>query len=360
MRADWMRGEKDFLADLHKSMNKKGLDWRDDAIIVPISDDMSLLYSIDNVSKIKDFSDREKTMICYGKWAASVICNDIIACGVLPKGLALDIGIEELSENDFNNFIKGVLYICDKYGTIYEGGNINTFNSVSGIAWGISSPEKIIKRTGAKDKSIILATTDIGVGWAVNLITKWSKAQNISLDNYMELREHLELISTYKENPCINVDLFKEVWDLNIIQCGMDLTDGILEFGHEIYERTNLGVIFNFQNPIHPIIRIVAKVLDYPSNAFYFDPGYDTPFAHGWCIDEKNLSKALDVFDKHKAPYTILGYTTTKVEGIHLNLNSTLIQLPRYWDDKVFNRGSIDNWEKIILPIFEVPKINMS
>lgn len=353
MRVGWQQGEKEFLEYLHKQMNNKGFGWRDDSIVTPVSEDLSLLYSIDNVSKIKDFTTSEETMICYGKWAASVICNDIIACGTLPKGLALDVGIENMDEEGFTNFIKGVLDVCKKYSTRYEGGNINTSGTVSGVAWGISEPNKIIRRSGARDSAILFATTDIGIGWTIKLLENRANEHGISMSHFKEIEPYLSLIETYKSDPCVNIDLFKAIWDLNVIQCGMDLTDGIIEFAYEIFDRTNLGVVFNFPGEEHPLLFAATHILNYPTHALHFEPGYDTPYAHGWCIAECDLQMVVDVFVKFNAPYTILGYTCGDVAGVNYKSDDGLRNLPRYWDDKIINRGSIKNWKKIILPVFD-------
>jgi thiamine monophosphate kinase len=353
MRFNWRHGEKEFLKALHDSMNANNLDWRDDAIITPIADNLSLLYSIDNVSQIKNLASRAESMISYGKWATSVICNDILACGVLPQGLALDIGIGDFSEDDFNNFIKGVLSVCYRYGTIYEGGNINTSDSVSGVAWGTSPPEKIIKRSGAKDNAVIFVTTDVGIGWTIKLMLDYMKNSNKPITYFSEFNDYIEMVNNYKNDPCVNVELFEDVWAANVIQCGMDLTDGVIEFGYEIFERTNLGVVFSFDKEINPFICTVAKILELPSKAFRFEPGYDTPFAHGWCIDKNDVSKVVRIFEKYQQSYTILGYTSSKLKGVNYNTGQGLVALPRYWDDKICNRGSIENWKTTILPIFE-------
>ena len=352
MRSSWQYGEKEFLVNLHKQMDSQGLDWRDDAIVTPISENLSLLYSIDNVSIIKELATPEETMIAYGKWAASVICNDIIACGTLPKGLALDVGIGNMDEDGFNCFVKGVLDVCRKYATNYEGGNINTSDTVSGIAWGTSEPERIIRRRGAREGAVLFATTDIGIGWTKRLLRKYASEQGMSLSCLEGITPHLELLDNYQNDPCVNIELFKEIWDLDIIQCGMDLTDGIIELGYEIFDRTNLGVVFDFRGKVHPLLQAASDVLNYTSDAFHFEPGYDTPYAHGWCIDERDLHKAICTFEKYNAPYTILGYTSSDVDGVTYNAGNSLRSLPRYWDDKIINRGSIDNWEKIILPVF--------
>jgi thiamine monophosphate kinase len=343
MTGKWENGEKEFLKKLFSSMGKNDFEWRDDAIITSISHDKSLLYSIDNVTQIYAYNDSAKNMICYGRWAASVISNDIIACGKLPSGLALDIGIDNMSENDFQYFIQGVLDVCREYKINYEGGNINNSSTVSGVAWGLADSSKIIRRSGAKDNSTLITTCDIGVGWAIYLLGKSKQCMSTYQD----------IIGSYKENPIIDVSLFQEIWDSEIVSCGMDLTDGVIEFGYEIYDRTGLGVLFDIEPCMQGFLADAADKLKLPIEALRFEAGYDTPYAHGWCIQDNNLIKAVDVFNKHKVKYTILGKVSSDFDGVFSLHKNKLKRLPRYWDDKMRIPGNIDSWKKIILPIFQ-------
>ncbi|MDR0313692.1 MAG: hypothetical protein LBI14_08840 [Treponema sp.] len=342
MNESWENGEKEFLKKLFKFMNVQGDEWRDDSIIVPISESISLAYSIDNVSQIYNMPNREKSFICYGRWAASVISNDIIACGIAPKGLALDVGMDGFTEEDFFCFVQGVLDVCNKYGMKYEGGNLNTGKNVSGISWGLSDASKIISRSGARDNSILLATCNVGTGWAIKLLGE--DIRNITC--------YSKELETYKETPMVNLDLFKEIWDLDVVLCGMDLTDGIIEFGYEIFERTGLGVVFDFSNNYSKFLEETSEVLTVPIDALRFEPGYDTPFAHGWCISEDNLGKVIEVFKKYKIDFTILGRVDSHYNGVFYSSKNNLKQLPKYWDDKVRSYGGIKSWRSTILPLF--------
>lgn len=336
-------GEKEFLQGLHKKLGNTGYNWRDDCIERQITSGLSLIYSIDSMGRwlSHNRADNART---YGKWVAAVISNDVIACGVSPKGLSLDIGINIFrDEEEIFEFVDGVLDVCSQYNMQYEGGNMSKSDYVCGISWGVSAPNAIIHRDGAENNSIIIATAPIGLGWAAELIQRVESLKQVDIP--MEL---LKIIDSYKENPMVNLEAFQEIWSHNLIECGMDLSDGIIEFGYEIFERTGLGVVFSPQLP-HKVVKFVASLLNIEPEDIMFEPGYDTPFSHGWCIKRENINELLMILEKHKVAYTILGDVNDKVSGVYRKCGDNLIRLPRYWDDKMKHESNYNLWLRNIL-----------
>lgn len=342
----WQNGEKELLIALHQKMGDIGFDWRDDCIICDLTSDLSLVYSIDSSRRWLSHNDKDDASV-FGRWIASTITSDVISCGVPPRGLALDIGLRAFQgETELSLFLDGVLDVCREYGLKYEGGNLNRTNLVSGVSWGTSKPSRIIKRSGAQKDSVLLATAPIGVGWAYELLRRQEEYIPGSLKAPPE--EFLKFVKSYKEKSTVNLDAFKKVWDLEVIDCGMDLTDGILEFAYEIYERTGLGIIVA---PVqhHPFVEYMAARLRISPIDIILEPGYDTPLSHGWCIKKQNLEKVTSILEQYNVPYTIWGEVTDCVTGVFREGESSLLPLPRYWDDKCRKESSFDIWEKSIL-----------
>jgi len=339
----WKTGEKEFLQSLHKRLGSPGLGWRDDCIIKAITPELSLVYSLDSLNRSPG-NNRASDSRSFGRWSASVIANDVIACGVAPEGLALDIGLSAFhSEEDLSGFIDGVLDVCSCYHMKYEGGNLNRGSFIGGVCWGLSKPDAIIRREGAQDGSILLATAPVGLGWAIELLPKLKGAKRHTLD-----KELIDTIEHFKADPVINLPAFQEIWSLEVIDCGMDLTDGIIEFGYEIFDRTGLGVVFSPDNP-HKLVNYVSALLQVSPDDMMFEPGYDTPYAHGWCIQKSNAGLVCSILNRHGISYTILGEVTKDVPGVYRKKENTLKCLPRYWDDKVKKESSYELWRKNIL-----------
>lgn len=340
---NWKTGEKELLRALHERLGSSGLDWRDDCIVRPLTSDISIVYSLDSLHR-KPSNNRSNDSKAFGKWIAAIIANDVIACGVAPKGLALDIGLSAFQdEHDLYKFIDGVLDVCNDYSMTYEGGNLNRGDFIGGVSWGISKPDAIITRKGAQDGSILLATARIGFGWAIELLQHIEGGHHHITDKHMAYE-----IAHFKDNPVINLNAFQEIWKLDVIECGMDLTDGIIEFGYEIFDRTGLGVILAPSNP-HKVVKYVSSLLQIDPEDIMFDPGYDTPYAHGWCIKKSNIEIVCSILAKYHIPYTILGEVTHKVSGVYRQKGASLMQLPRYWDDKTKSAPNYERWKRHIL-----------
>lgn len=345
MENRWEIGEKEFLLSLHRRLGNIGLGWRDDCIERRIDGDLSLVYSIDSMNR-KLSHNKSDDVKAFGRWAAAVISNDVVACGVRPRGLALDIGVNLFnSEDEIYGFVEGVLEVCTQYNMDYEGGNLSSSSYISGVSWGISEPDAIIHRDGARDNSILIATAPIGVGWAIELLRTVGDLKQAHIP-----AELVKTVDFYKENPVINMSAFQEIWNLKLIECGMDLSDGIIEFGYEIYDRTGLGVVFHPQDP-HKIVEFVASLLHVDPEDIMYEPGYDTPLAHGWCIKKENINTVLAILKKYKVPYTIMGDVCDTVSGVYRKRGDALMPLPRYWDDKMKDESRYDSWLKNILGI---------
>lgn len=268
-------GEKEFLAALGAVLHPgAGLEWRDDCVIAPLMGDLSLAYSIDRPEQIFSSGDPPHDLRCFGRWSASLVANDVIACGVQPRGISFDVGVDEMGPGEIEIWARGVVDVCQRYGMRYEGGNLGIGPGVTGVVWGIETQDRLLRRRGAKHGALLIATGWVGLGWAIRLWRNAGKSE-----------QRLGEYRSYQQEPWVNLQAFKEVWDLGAILSSMDITDGIIEFGYEVYEQDSLGVVFEPRHEDRFPLNFVFEELGLPSDAVFYEPGYDTPFTHGWCVD---------------------------------------------------------------------------
>ncbi len=336
--------EKEFLRRLGERLHGGSLEWRDDGIMAPVGTDECLVYSLDRPTQIYNTGHRATDLRLFGRWSASVVANDVIACGVRPRGIAFDVGIEELNQHDLMLWADGVLDVCERYSMKYEGGNLATGFGVTGMAWGTVVADRTLRRNGARDGDIIVVTCELGLGWVLRL---WEQLIAPEFEN------EIEPFRSYKNEPWVNLRAFEEIWKLRAINAAMDLTDGVIEFGYEIWEQSHLGVI------LEPIARhqtpftCVADKLQIPSEAFFFEPGYDTPFGHGWAVPHKALPAVRAILESFAVPYVIAGSVSSKSAGVLARINDRLVAVPRYWDDVFRPRGEIERWRTEIVSLFQ-------
>src|SRR4051794_9448584 len=109
------KGEKELLTGFYRDvLGQQGLDWRNDAAAIPLRDDLVFVYSVDRPAFIRGRQGSD-SLRYHGRWASGVIANDIVACGVRPKGISFDVGMGDLSDDDFYAFGRGVLDVCGAY-----------------------------------------------------------------------------------------------------------------------------------------------------------------------------------------------------------------------------------------------------
>lgn len=337
-----MTGEKEFIRRLQREvLGRSDLAWRDDCIFASIAPGVSLLYSIDRPEMI--FGPQRDAMRRNGRWSAAVVANDVIACGQRPRGIAFDVGASTADTEGLLEWSRGVVDVCEAYGMTYEGGNVGTGHSISGVCWATASDDTIIRRRGAQEGDVILVTAAIGTGWSTRV---WEAHRPGEVDR-------VSAFSSYKEWPIVRLDTFEQIWKLGCINAGMDLTDGLIEFAFELLEQSHVGVELQLPARLPNGLQFVADELDLPAEAFFLEAGYDTPFAHGWAVDGGALNDVESILKTAGVSYTVVGQVVDASRGATLRkATGERVTLPRYWDDAMRHRGSVETWEHTILPLF--------
>jgi thiamine monophosphate kinase len=334
--------EKDFLKRLHLLLGSGGAaNWRDDCIVRPVGD-TNLVYSIDRPEMIRHTDDRTADLRYFGRWSAALTASDVIAEGARPIGVAFDVGRDVFATADeFLLWAEGVQDVCRVYGMKYEGGNLGTGSAVVGVAYGFT--QHPIRRRGSVEGDFLLVTYPLGSGWAKRLLSSQGKIH--------ERKVFSELV-THQDEPWINIDVFEQIWNERLVNAGMDLTDGVIEFGFEIWEQDGLGVLFSEPDSISPCIREAAEILEVPAFSLLLEPGYDAPLNHAWTVSPKNLNRVLELLGKNGIRSTVIGRTTGE-RGVEIQIGDRRVAAPRYWDDVFEHRGSVERWRSEILTRFQ-------
>jgi thiamine monophosphate kinase len=340
-------GEKEILARLWKQMGAGDpRAWRDDCIITPIGGGRSLVYSLDRPEMIYSTGNRNTDLVLFGRWCAGLTANDVIACGVEPRGISFDVGVETVIGEELLMWARGVADVCEQYGMGYEGGNLGSGGAVTGMCFGISEDGGVIRRAGAQVGDYVVVTAALGTGWAQRVWRECVPAEPFPLPD----------IDEYKHRPWVNLGVFRKVWATGAINCGMDLTDGLVEFGWEIFEQSGCDVEFS-PPPAYPdAVSLTARRLGLPEWSFLFEPGYDTPFAHGWCVAEGELDNVVRLLRQGGVDHLVVGRVKEPDSGPYVRQpDGSIVKLPRYWDDVNVHRGSVVAWQEDILPLFTDP-----
>ncbi len=336
--------EKDFLKQLHSQRlgNGNSLSWRDDSIVASPGDGY-LVYSLDRPERVRHTSDVLADLRHFGRWSAGLVANDVIAEGARPQGISFDVGNSTFEDEDqFAAWAEGVLDVCKAYDMVYEGGNIGVGPDVVGMAYGFT--DRPIRRSGSAVGDLLIATWSLGVGWAKRMLT--GQQADVWFQDF-------PIVVSHQDEPWINLNCFADIWATGAITSGMDLTDGAVEFAHEIWEQTQLGVVLSLQSEPSEAVRSAAETLNVPAWSLMLEPGYDTPYAHGWTVRRDSIDLVSAELARHGVPYTVFGEVVDGGKGVQIDVGGSQANAPRYWDDVFDHRGSVDRWRSTILNLFE-------
>jgi thiamine monophosphate kinase len=339
------RSEKDFLRDLHKRLRgDTELNWRDDCVVRPTRAGL-LAYSMDRPERIRWTDDPVADARHFGRWSAGLVAGDVIASGAVPQGISFDVGHETFGEEEyFLAWVDGVLDVCGAYGMEYEGGNIGLGVDVCGMAYGFT--QRPISRRGAAPGDQILVTWALGTGWAKRLMSK--ALEGSGGDHAAAEFFDFGLVREHQDRPWVNLDAFVEVWETGGVTSGMDLTDGLVEFAHEIADQTGHGVWLECPGEVSPWILLAADHLGVSAWSLMLEPGYDTPHAHGWTVRSTAVDAVIDILVRHGVPHVLVG-SVVDTQGVNIGVDGRPVLAPRYWDDVFDGRGSEEKWREQIV-----------
>ncbi|MGZ7048701.1 MAG: thiamine-phosphate kinase, partial [Methanobacterium sp.] len=192
-------GEKGLINRILKKSSSKiaSSTFLDDLGIKSLSDDAALInfgdkylvVTSDILFKSGHFPD-EMTYEQMGKKSVTVNVSDLAAMGAKPVGFVIALGLpKEMSLDDFDSLIDGILKGCSKYGMMLIGGDTNesTELTVSGTCLGIVGKDEVLMKDGANPGDIIAVTGPLGLAAAgFELLFNETKLKDLNED-YKEL-----------------------------------------------------------------------------------------------------------------------------------------------------------------------------
>ncbi len=157
---------------------------RDDAAIVPISSNQSLVFSTDFSTPLVD------SPIDFGRISAANALSDVYAMGATPiMALAiLGVPISRLSVSEIAEIMKGGSAVCAAAGVAISGGHtIDLIEPIYGLAVaGIVDTANIRRLSDGKHGDVLILTKPLGSG----ILAAAQKMGNLSAAEYEVLLNH--------------------------------------------------------------------------------------------------------------------------------------------------------------------------
>jgi thiamine-monophosphate kinase len=301
-----------------------------------------IVYSVDHASLIDRPMPTGFGWRYHGRWLAACTCNDVLAMGARPRGLALDLAVPpDLPVARVRELYMGITDVLTEYGTALEGGNtdINNRTETVGMCWGTVSRGGLIRRRGARLGDVVAVTTELGIGWASFLLRKLGRFAKLgpesqaALEDYnlLPLAPHHAIAETGERLP-------------GAVTSGMDLSDGLAEFLY-LVARSGLGVRLDTAAlPASPLLRECADLLGVPPAMLAVEYGFDMPRAHGYTIAPDQWDAVKAVFESHRWPLFRIGEVVSGDRVYWDGPSGRREDLPAFWDDKCHRLGAVERW----------------
>ncbi len=191
-----------------------------------------------------------------GYKAVAINVSDIAAMNAIPEQILISIALSNrFSVEAVNAFYEGVRMACEDYKVDLVGGDTSTsagglFISVTAI--GKVAKNKVVKRSGAKDKDIICATGDLGGAYIGLQVLEREKQVFMADPNMQPQLDKYEYMVGRQLKPTARMDIIHELDELGIIPTSMiDISDGLASELLHLQKHSGLGIkIYEDKLPI--------------------------------------------------------------------------------------------------------------
>ena len=243
--------------------------------------------------------------------------SDIYAMNATPTQIVLGIAFSNrFSVEALNEFYEGVYAACEVYGVDLIGGDTTTSQKgfiISCTAIGEVSPDKFVKRSGAKKGELLCVTGDLGAAFLG--LTLLEREKKIFLES-PGVQPDLEG-EKYVVGRLLKPEARKDVIDFfaenNIMPSAMiDVSDGLSSEILHLCKQSNVGcVLYEEKIPIGDETKNAAYKFNLDPTACALSGGEDYELLFTVNQDDYDLiSKNNDI--------SIIGYLTDAEAGSHI------------------------------------------
>jgi thiamine-monophosphate kinase len=265
----------------------------------------------------------------------SVVVNlsDVYAMNAIPAQITVSIGISNrFSVETLDEFYEGVYTACEKYGVDLVGGDTASSQKgfiISVTAIGEVTPDKFVKRSGAKKGDLLCVSGDLGAAYIGLLFLEREK--KIYLEN-PAVQPDLEGES-YVVGRLLKPDARKDIIEFfekeNILPTAMmDISDGLSSEILHICKQSNLGsVVYEEKIPVSEETKMAAFKFEIDPTACALSGGEDYELL--FTVPQSDYDKL--VINNN---ISVIGYMTEAEEGTKIITrgNNTYPVTAQGWD----------------------------
>ncbi|HET6989847.1 MAG TPA: thiamine-phosphate kinase, partial [Bacteroidia bacterium] len=204
----------------------------DDAAVIDYGGNKMSVVSTDMLVEGVHFDLSYVPLKHLGYKAATVNFSDIFAMNAMPKQLLVSIAISSKFPLDtIEELYSGMLIACERYGVDLVGGDTTSSKSglvISCTIIGEAEKEKIVYRTGAKEKNLLCVTGDLGGAYMGLLMLEREKEVYKSNPEIQPDLEGNDYILERQLKPEARIDIIQLLAERGVIPTSMiDISDGL-------------------------------------------------------------------------------------------------------------------------------------
>lgn len=232
----------------------------DDAAILALQTDRSLVVTTDMLVDEVHFSDRTTSAVDVGWRAAAANLSDLAAMGATPVAITVALGLPGDTPVDWvEDLYRGMTACLQPYRTEIVGGDIcrSPVRTLAITAFGQVEPQRAIRRDGAKPGDAIVVTGVHGASRAgLELLLHPELGQNLTQGDRTSL-----ILAHQRPQPCLDVlPMLWEIVDSSISVAGMDSSDGLADAVLQICRASQVGAkLDGARLPIPPALSQIVS-----------------------------------------------------------------------------------------------------
>lgn len=316
---------------IYNKSTEKGVG--DDAAILHYSENEKVLVSTDLLAEGIHFHLSYVPLKHLGYKAAMVNFSDIAAMNALPKQMTVSLALSNrFSLEAVEELYSGIKLACDKHQVDLIGGD--TTSSTSGLmisitVLGTAKKDKIVERTGAQDKDLLVTTGDLGAAYAGLLLLERERKVFEKTPGVQPDLAGYEYLLERQLKPEARLDIVKKFEDLGIIPTSMiDISDGLASEILHLCKESKVGChLYEDKIPIDVQTHQVAESFNMHPVTLPLNGGEDYQLL--FTVSQENFKKI-----ENDASFTVIGHMMDEATGAQMITNAdTAIPLQAQgWD----------------------------
>jgi thiamine-monophosphate kinase len=305
----------------------------DDAAVITVSDDTSLLVSTDMLIEGVHFNLMYMPLKHLGYKAVAVNVSDICAMNGVAEQITVSIAVSSRFPIEaLEELYDGINTACQMYNVDLIGGDTTT--SLTGLtisitAIGRAKKKEISYRSGANEFDLLVVTGDLGAAFVGLQVLEREKEVFKANPNIQPDLDGHDYIMERQLKPEARIDVIRFLKELNVVPSAMiDISDGLASEIMHLCKASNVGCrVYDEKLPIDGKTSMTAIEFNLDPVTCALNGGEDYELL--FTVKQDDFAKI-----KGNPHMTVIGHVTDQTDGMYyVDKNGAVIELrAQGWD----------------------------